>query len=544
MFDYTIIIALCMAVFAAYNNPSFIGPQNAGIATFVLFLLYGASVIPFNYIFSYAFENHIASQVAIAGINFVIGFCLLVASFIMSTIASTKAGNNAAKPFYRLLPPYALGEGLINLASRPLIQVIDGSQKDALGYDIVGRDLLYLGCEAAAYYMINMMIELRLIQRSWIVCKRLIYKKQYNNNYDNDETDDIDIVAERNRVESELNNNNNSSSSTLDNNNTTDLVLIHHLRKQFPDIKLCGKPAKVAVNNLSLGIPSRECFGFLGTNGAGKSTTMNILSGDINPTSGIALIDNYDCITQREAIREQMGYCPQTDCLLDLMTAYEHLYMYARLRGLTKQQAHDRAELLVEQTGLTQYRNTVSHTYSGGNKRKLCLSISIIGEPKLVLLDEPSSGMDPLARRFMWELIHELSQYMSVVLTTHSMEEAEALCSRIGIMVNGNLSALGSVQHLKSRYGNGYILEIHVAQNNLDNVLHNVQTTFNGSVLTEQHFGHLKFQLPNISSSLSNIFQWMESQKQQYDIRDYAVSQTSLEQIFVQIAQTNNAIHD
>lgn len=125
------------------------------------------------------------------------------------------------------------------------------------------------------------------------------------------------------------------------------------------------------------------------------------------------------------------------------MTAKEHLYMYARFRGLTKEQANDRADLIIAQTGLTPYANNNSQTYSGGNKRKLSLGISIIGEPKLVLLDEPSSGMDPLARRFMWDLINDISKHMSVVLTTHSMDEAEALCNRIGIMVKGNMAVLG-----------------------------------------------------------------------------------------------------
>lgn len=185
----------------------------------------------------------------------------------MGTIQSTKAGNAAAKPFYRLLPPYALGEGLINLASRPLQDVISGKHTNALSYNVVGRNLLYLACEAAGYYIINMCIELRVVQRAAGWCKRFVRTRIMKSidNYDEPSEyaladEDIDVRDERIRV-----------ANNLRNKSSDDLLTVHHLRKQFPDIPICTRKSKikVAVNDLSLSIPRKECFGFLGTNGAG-----------------------------------------------------------------------------------------------------------------------------------------------------------------------------------------------------------------------------------------------------------------------------------
>jgi ABC-type multidrug transport system ATPase subunit len=142
------------------------------------------------------------------------------------------------------------------------------------------------------------------------------------------------------------------------------------------------------------------------------------------------------------------------------MTARETLWFYGRIRGIDPVVLKDRVEKLIEQVGLTHFADRTSGTYSGGNKRKLSLAVSLIGSPRVLLLDEPSSGMDPFARRQMWDVIAEVSEDRSVVLTTHSMEECEALCTRIGIMVDGSFRCLGSSQQLKDRYGLGYQIEV------------------------------------------------------------------------------------
>jgi len=285
-----------------------------------------------------------------------------------------------------------------------------------------------------------------------------------------------------------------------------------------------------------LGIPAGECFGFLGVNGAGKTTTMSILTGDIPPTSGSATVHGYDVLTQLDKVRLEVGYCPQFDPLLDLMTSREHLTLFARLRGIPEARVAPTVNHLLNRLGLKAFADQVTEGYSGGTKRKLSLGIALVGDPSVVFLDEPSTGMDPVSRRFMWDVIAGISKHMSVVLTTHSMEECEALCSRIGIMAAGQLQCLGSVQHLKSRFGKGYHLEINTDEEHEKAVETFVEQTFKGSELKESHAGRLKYEIPQQDISLSAIFSAMEENKPRLNISDYAVSQSTLEQIFVSIA--------
>jgi len=222
----------------------------------------------------------------------------------------------------------------------------------------------------------------------------------------------------------------------------------------YPPSFLGGK-AKHAVRGLTLGCPAGERFGFLGINGAGKSSTLNVLTGDIAPTSGEVFIAGHPLSDPKT--RLAIGYCPQTDPLFDLLTARETLWFYGRIRGIDVDTLTARVEALIDQVraliypylglylslsspylcptmidqvGLTKFADRCSGTYSGGNKRKLSLAVSLIGAPRVLLLDEPSSGMDAFARRQMWDVIAAVSADRSVVLTTHSMEECEALCTR------------------------------------------------------------------------------------------------------------------
>jgi len=156
-----------------------------------------------------------------------------------------------------------------------------------------------------------------------------------------------------------------------------------------------------------------------------------------------------------------MGYCPQFDALFENLTGREHLYMYGRIKGISEAEIKEVVEKQIEKMDLTDHASRLAGGYSGGNKRKLSVACAMIGNPSIVILDEPSTGMDPVARRFMWNKISDICNEgrTSVILTTHSMEECEALCERIGIMVGGRFRCLGSAQHLKSKFGHGYQIE-------------------------------------------------------------------------------------
>ncbi|KAH0628410.1 hypothetical protein JD844_009534 [Phrynosoma platyrhinos] len=197
-------------------------------------------------------------------------------------------------------------------------------------------------------------------------------------------------------------------------------------------------------------------------------------------------------------------------------------------------------EWAVRKLGLVKYSEKYAGTYSGGNKRKLSTAMALIGGPPVVFLDEPTTGMDPKARRFLWNCaLSVIKEGRSVVLTSHSMEECEALCTRMAIMVNGRFRCLGSVQHLKNRFGDGYTIIVRIAgaNPNLKPVQDFFELAFPGSVLKEKHRNMLQYQLPSSPSSLARIFSILSQNKKRLHIEDYSVSQTTLDQVFVNFAK-------
>jgi len=225
----------------------------------------------------------------------------------------------------------------------------------------------------------------------------------------------------------------------------------------------CRSDSLIAVSNLSFSVQSGECFALLGVNGAGKSTTFKSLTCEVKPTSGKIKIAGFDVSKQFEKAKKLIGYCPQPNLIFDSMSVEEHIYYYARIKGIPHKHRSQEVEKAIKQLGLEDHRKKPAGTLSGGNKRKVCVAQALIGSPPIILLDEPSAGMDPGARRFMWSVVAKIAQNKTsaVVLTTHSMEEAEALCTKMGIMVKGGIfKCFGSAQHIKNKFGTGYVIEL------------------------------------------------------------------------------------
>lgn len=236
-------------------------------------------------------------------------------------------------------------------------------------------------------------------------------------------------------------------------------------------------------------------------------------------------------------------FSPQFDSLIDTLTAREHLTLFARIKGVPEETIPDYVEHLILKLGLQEgIADKPCKGYSGGNKRKLCVGIALIGNPPIVFLDEPSTGMDPGSRRFMWDLIASTMKGRSVILTTHSMEECEALCARIGIMVGGRLRCLGSSTHLKSVYGSGFQLDVSVPESKHAEFQRLLEETWPESKIIESHGNNWKARVPRQSSggqrtTIGTMFRFMEQVKQQFELHDYAVSETTLEQIFISMAR-------
>jgi ABC-type multidrug transport system ATPase subunit len=349
-----------------------------------------------------------------------------------------------------------------------------------------------------------------------------------------------------------------------------------------------------------------ECFGLLGVNGAGKTTTFKILTGEVTPDRGDAVIAQHSVLTQLSAARCRLGYCPQFEALPAAMTGREVLHMYARLRGVKGQGRVQRmAQQLLDELGLSVYADVVCGAYSGGNKRKLNVAVALVGGPPLVLLDEPSTGMDPAARRFLWRVLQSrvLRAGRTIILTSHSMEEVDALASRLVIMAAGAATCLGTPQHLKSKFGDGYTLELRLSaatqasrhpqtaaasrmnsansaqqQNVQQRNPTGVEAAVAATAAAEQHFlslmpgclvletepGRLLLRLPingrcsshstagshpwcyqqqqSTVTSLADVFEAVESARQQLGITEYTLSQSSLERVFLALAKI--AAHD
>lgn len=208
----------------------------------------------------------------------------------------------------------------------------------------------------------------------------------------------------------------------------------------------------VAVHEITFDVKEGEIFGFLGANGAGKTTAMRMLCGLSIPTSGEASIAGYDIYTQTEKIKHHIGYMSQKFSLYDDLTVMENIRFFAGIYGLTAARIKQKAEELISQLGLEHETKKLVASLPLGWKQKLSFSVSILHEPRIVFLDEPTSGVDPVTRRQFWDLIyHAADQGITVFLTTHYMDEAE-YCNRISIMVDGHIAALDTPHRLKQRF--------------------------------------------------------------------------------------------
>uniref|UniRef100_A0A3B3WK83 ABC transporter domain-containing protein n=1 Tax=Poecilia mexicana TaxID=48701 RepID=A0A3B3WK83_9TELE len=217
---------------------------------------------------------------------------------------------------------------------------------------------------------------------------------------------------------------------------------------------------KLAVDGLTLGFYEGQITSFLGHNGAGKTTTMSILTGLFPPTSGTAYILGKDIRTDLSAIRQSLGVCPQHNVLFSMLTVEEHIWFYARLKGLSEEQVSAEIEHILQDTGLPHKRCSRTSTLSGGMQRKLSVALAFVGGAKVVILDEPTAGVDPYARRGIWDLLLKYRQGRTIILSTHHMDEADILGDRIAIISHGKLCCVGSSLYLKTQLGTGYYLTL------------------------------------------------------------------------------------
>lgn len=211
--------------------------------------------------------------------------------------------------------------------------------------------------------------------------------------------------------------------------------------------------AFTAVDRISLSVGKGEIFGFLGANGAGKTTAMRMFCGLLMPSAGKATVGGFDVYTQSEEIKKNIGYMSQRFSLYDDLTVIENLQFYAGIYGIPRKEIRERGDAMLRDLGIYDQRNTLVRSIPPGWKQKLAFSVAIFHQPRIVFLDEPTGGVDPITRREFWQLIYEAAaKGITVFVTTHYMDEAE-YCDRVSIMVDGRVEALDTPMALKKIYG-------------------------------------------------------------------------------------------
>uniref|UniRef100_A0A3B4E2I9 P-type phospholipid transporter n=1 Tax=Pygocentrus nattereri TaxID=42514 RepID=A0A3B4E2I9_PYGNA len=523
MCNYIVPCIIVIVIFLCFQQKAYVSPPNLP-ALILLLVLYGWSITPMMYPASFIFSVPSTAYVVLTCINLFIGINGSVATFVMELFDDPNVTriNDIVKQVLLIFPHFCLGRGLIDMAKNQAMATLFSSMgedrfKDPLGWDMVGKNLFAMAIEGVVMFGFTLLIQYKFCWKPRLVTGLPVASVE----------EDEDVARERERVHR--------------GGAQNDLLQICNLTKVYSGKKV------PAVDRICVGVPAAECFGLLGINGAGKTTTFKMLTGDIPASGGEAFLNGYSIRTEMSQVHQNMGYCPQFDAIDDLLTGQEHLEFYARLRGVPEREVTTVAQWGIQKLGLVKYSSKSAGTYSGGNKRKLSTAMALIGCPPLVFLDEPTTGMDPKARRFLWDcILSVIKEGRSVILTSHSMEECEALCTRMAIMVNGQFKCLGSIQHLKSRFGDGYTVIVRVQDGpaDLGSVEDFVCRTFPGSVLKEKHHNTLQYQIPHTEGALSHIFSEFSKHQQALGVEDYSVSQTTLDQVFVNFARLQHDTED
>ncbi|XP_047193227.1 glucosylceramide transporter ABCA12 isoform X2 [Scophthalmus maximus] len=532
MVVYLIPVTLTVGVIAAFQVPAFTDRQNLAAVTLLL-VLFGFATFPWMYLLSGVFKDAEMAFIAYVCLNLFISVNTIMSTSILYSLGQISMRDTEfVQDIYErmshaflIFPQFSFGNGLTELARMNIkVQILSGYDIDAyqnpFSTDALGWMFMSSIIQGLVFFTLRLLLNKSLMRKvRHLICGRKTVP------WEACEDEDEDVVAEHLRVSSGA-----ASSDILQVNQLTKIY--QHLKKKVH-----------AVKRLSVGIPAGECFGLLGVNGAGKTTTFKMLTGDVSPTDGTAqtrdrdghLVDIMEC--RNKGIN--IGYCPQEDALDDLLTGEEHLYFYARIRGVPKREIKGVVNYLLRRLELNYHRDIVTDGYSCGTRRKLSTALALIGHPQILLLDEPSSGMDPRTKRHLWKIIsEEVKGKCAVVLTSHSMEECEALCSRLAIMVKGQFRCLGSLQHIKNRFGSGFTVKMYLANASCDAeaITYFMQRRFPSTYLKDQHSTMVEYHVAVAPGGVADIFDQLESNKTALQIKHFSVSQTTLDEVFINFA--------
>jgi ATP-binding cassette subfamily A (ABC1) protein 1 len=587
---------LALVTLKAFNAGPIITMETSNAAAVVVLLIaYGFAGTTSTYAFSHIFTSPASASAASVMLNILL-FAGVLACFVLQGIQSTCKAVPIVRGLLNLLPFFAFGSGLSNVASikvlpknlalcdlKPGSFPVFSEFTTAFDMKVAGGPILYLFGTSIVYLVIAIAVDYARNDMALGLRVRSLSRAVFGGgDYDEpsaapSHTVDSAVAAEAARVVNVLRSSTNS-----------DAIIMSRMRKVFPATSSflgcfgTTNAKKIAVADVSFGVSPGEIFGFLGINGAGKTTTLKMLTGDELPSSGRALLGGYDILHEQQNVRRLIGCasgaacgsvlypgltsphpvfpylvdCPQFDALLDLLTSREHLELYARIKGIPLGDLKDVVDDKLREFDLVPFANKLAGRLSGGNKRKLSVAIALIGNPSILFLDEMSTGVDPVAKRFMWRIISSVAttrKQCAVMLTSHSMEEVTALSTRIGIMVGGRLRCLGSSQELRTAHGAGFSVELRLppsrgnpadAEAALNVAASAAEATvfaspsFRGARLIERQGNLLKFRAPR-GPALADMFEAVEAIRSSLGAgTTMTIGETSLEEIFNAIAAT------
>ncbi|XP_007956953.1 phospholipid-transporting ATPase ABCA3-like [Orycteropus afer afer] len=549
----TLFISCCLLlVIFKYCNVDVFVMDYHFLDIMMIFVLYGWSTIPLMYLLSFLFSKSTTAYIKLILFNYLSGiFSLYVDTAVrymeIESIKSTVTRNSILNSLL-LLPNYNLLKCLSGYFAFYNKKISCNNQRNhpdsslcntedsvySLEDDMIGKNLFAMGTTGFAFLLLIFSGDTRWwwkLKKNFIQYVYFAIYKKFNKELVSKElsgrSEDEDVEQERKRI--------------LD--QSDDLLMATVLIKELIKIYF-NCPAILAVKNISLTIQKGECFGLLGYNGAGKTTTFQMLTGEKIATSGDMFIEGFSITNNILKVRSRIGYCPQQDALLEYMTGRETLIMYARIWGVSEHQIHLYVNHWLSSLHLESHADKLIYTYSGGNKRRVSTAIALMGKPSVVFLDEPSTGMDPIARRLVWNLVTKIRETgKAIVITSHSMEECEALCTRLAIMVKGKFVCLGSPQHLKNKFGHFYILKVKVKPDTDKDALEDfksfISMTFPGSVIKQENQRIVNYYIPSKDNSWAKVFGILEEAKEQFHLEDYSISQITLEQVFLAFAHTD-----
>ncbi|CAK0903562.1 unnamed protein product [Prorocentrum cordatum] len=545
MLNFMIPVVFCWLQFVFFQIEAYSGENS--FAVLMVLTAYGVCMSPFMYCWEGLFQVPSMAYVSMICINIFLGTTTTLATSTMDILENelpeVKPWNAACKQLFPVfVPSYNLGRGLIEIATNHFTKKFAADYelcqldslrcgKSPLDWDVGGEYLFWLLIMAPAWFMLRLFLEWRVFQRRGLKSSPA----------QRDASDEA-VQEEAARV---------AEGRSSPHAGGKDALVIWNLSKTFRTGRgCCRKAAEVrSVRGISVGVAPGECFGLLGVNGAGKTTTMRMITGDTEIGGGDVTLGGWSIRNRRDKARKHLGYCPQFDALPDKLTTRQTLVFYALLRGVAPSKVGQVVDSMIGRMCLEAHEHRLTQHLSGGNKRKLSTALALIGEPDVVLLDEPSTGIDVGARRFLWDFLGEIRQRgHALVLTSHSMDECEVLCTRLTVMVHGEFRCLGSPTQLKDKYGGGYTLTIKAVpkQQHEPEDSNSIASPQGLPVDVIRNF--ITSEVPELTGlsqravSLSDLFAKLEGAMQDPAalkgiISDYTISQTSLEEVFLHFSK-------